>query len=125
MEQKTPAEKMRIKPGMTVAVLHDADAVTSRLGVDDITIVDAPEGAGAALLFVTTQAEVESRLPQVLLSITPDTVFWIVYPKGARAAGRDVSRDTIWPLAESLGMRPVGMVSIDDTWSGFRLKPAG
>ncbi len=40
------------------------------------------------------------------------------------AAGLDVSRDTIWPVAEALGMRPVAMVSIDERWSGFRVKLA-
>lgn len=125
MEPKTPAQKMRIKPGSTIAVLNDTSGVAGLLGAEDMRMVDTVAGSDAVLLAVTTQAEVEERLPLALRDITRDTAFWIVYPKGATAAGRDVSRDTIWKLAESLGLRPVGLVSIDDTWSGFRLRPAG
>jgi hypothetical protein len=33
-----------------------------------------------------------------------------------------MSRNTVWTVAETLGLRPLGMVSVDDTWSAFRLR---
>jgi hypothetical protein len=30
----------------------------------------------------------------------------------------------VWAVAERLDLRPVGLLSIDDTWSAFRLRPA-
>jgi hypothetical protein len=36
-----------------------------------------------------------------------------------------MNRDTVWAVAEELGLRPLGLVSVDDTWSAFRLKRAG
>ena len=34
-----------------------------------------------------------------------------------------MNRDTVRAIAESIGMRPLGLVSIDDdAWSAFRLR---
>jgi len=35
-----------------------------------------------------------------------------------------MSRDSIWAIVEALGLRPLGLVGINDTWSAFRLRPA-
>lgn len=124
MDGKTPAQKMRIKPGSRIAVINDKAEVFGRLGVEDAVIAERPADADVVILFVTSQDEVDSGLDRLAGALSTTTAFWIVYPKGSKAAGLDVSRDTIWPAAESRGMRPVGMVAVDDTWSGFRLKPA-
>lgn len=124
MADKSAAEKMRIKPEAHVALLHAPPGAASLLGTPGLTQVDSPAEADVVLLFVTTQADVEQRLARVGRELPPSAALWIIYPKGSKAAGLDVSRDTIWPVAESLGMRPVSMVSVSDVWSGFRLKPA-
>lgn len=124
MTEKTAAEKMRIKPGTTVALLHTPDRFAELLDLpDDVSVVVEAAGADTIIAFAGTQAEVEERLPAMIEASTAKTALWVVYPKGSKAAGLDVSRDTIWPFAEALGMRPVGMVSVDGRWSGFRLKP--
>jgi hypothetical protein len=51
-------------------------------------------------------------------------VIWIFFRKGSKAAGLDMNRNSIWAIAERLDMRPIGIVSIDDDWSAFRLRPA-
>jgi hypothetical protein len=35
-----------------------------------------------------------------------------------------MSRNTVWAAAEKLGLRPLGLLSVDDTWSAFRLRRA-
>ena len=35
-----------------------------------------------------------------------------------------MSRDDVWAIAEQLDLRPLGVLSIDKTWSAFRLRPA-
>lgn len=125
MTEKTVAQKMRIKDGARVAVLHDPSGVSAGMGFGPgTTFTHAVPDADVVLLFVTTQAEFEERFASLLPDITRAMNFWVVYPKGAKAAGRSISRDTIWPVAEASGFRPVGIVSVDDTWAGFRLRPA-
>jgi hypothetical protein len=35
-----------------------------------------------------------------------------------------MNRGCFWMIAESLGTGPLGLLGIDDTWSGSRLRPA-
>ena len=130
MAGKTPAEKMRLKGGMTAALLRVPEGVHGRLGIpDDVTVVDDPAQAGPAgtgflLDFATTQAEAEERLRAIAPFIGERTLAWLAYPKGSKAAGRDLNRDTIWAFARSIGLTLVTNVAIDETWSALRVRRA-
>ena len=124
MPDKTPAQKARVKPGTTVAVLNRVPRVVESLGLpEDVTFVDAKE-AQLVFLFVSTRAELEAQMPPAVADLAPKAAIWVFYRKGSKAAGYDMSRDDVWTIAEGLDMRPLGLVSIDDTWSAFRLRPA-
>ena len=43
---------------------------------------------------------------------------------GTTIAGLDMNRDSVWAIAERLDLRPLGLVSVDETWPAFRLRPA-
>lgn len=125
MPEKSVAEKARIKPNATVAVLNPAPGVIESLGLPPgVTLVE-PSEAQLVFLFVNTRAELEAQMPPAVAELAPGAVIWVFYRKGAKAAGLDMSRDSVWSLAETLDLRPLGLVSVDETWSAFRLKPAG
>jgi len=122
MSEKTVAEKARIKPGTTIAVLNRIPGIVESLGLpEDVTFV-RPGKAQLVFLFVRTRAELEARMPPAVAALAAGAAIWIFYPKGSKAAGLDVNRDSIWALAEKLGMRPLGIVSVDDRWTAFRLR---
>jgi hypothetical protein len=124
MSDKSVAQKARVKPGTRIAVLNGVPGVVESLGLpEDVTFVD-PGDAQLVFLFVRTRAELESRLPPAVAKLATDAAIWVFYRKGSAAAGLDMNRDSIWAIAEELGMRPLGLVGIDDTWSAFRLRPA-
>jgi hypothetical protein len=124
MPEKTAAEKLRLRPGMSAALMYLPDGMRSRLGIPaDVTIVDDPSGADLLLVFASTQAEAEERLTALAPSVRGRTITWIAYPKGSKAAGHDVSRDTIAAFAPAVGLVAVASVSIDGTWSGLRVRP--
>jgi hypothetical protein len=121
---KTVAQKARIKAGTTIAVLNGVAGVVESLGLPEgVTFVGLGE-AQLVFLFVNTRAELEARMPPAVAALAPNAAMWVFYRKGARAAGLDMSRDTVWAVAERLGMRPLGLVGVDGTWSAFRLRPA-
>jgi len=125
MAEKTAAEKMRVTPGMTAAILHAPPGVVEGLGLpDDVTVVGQPEAAQFILTFAATQAEAEERVNEIALHVGPDTIAWIAYPKGGKAAGRDVSRDTVWAFVRTIGFDLVANVAVDDVWSALRLRQA-
>jgi hypothetical protein len=123
VKAKSVAEKARVKPGATVAVLNSVPAVVKSLGLPkDVRFVD-PKNAQLVLLFVKSKADLESRMPPAVSKLAPTAALWVFFRKGSKAAGLDMSRNDVWAVAERLDLRPLGIVSVDDTWSAFRLRP--
>jgi hypothetical protein len=123
MSEKTVAAKMRIKPGATLALVYAPPGIGESLDLPaDVTFVDELRGADHVLVFVSKRAEVEERIPATVKAIGPTTDYWVIFRKGSKAAGLDMSRDTIWEVASALGMRPLGVITVNDAWAGFHLK---
>jgi hypothetical protein len=122
--EKTVAEKARIRPGASIAVLNRVPGVVESLGLpEEVTFVE-PGAAQLVFLFVSTLAGLEAQMPPAVAGLAPGAALWVFYRKGSKSAGLDMSRDSIWAIAERLDMRPLGLVGVDDTWSAFRLRPA-
>ncbi len=125
MTAKTPAEKLRLKPGMSATFRHLPEGLRDRLDVpDSVSEVDDPTEADFVLDFASTQAEAELRLTALAPSVGPTTVTWMAYPKGSKAAGYDISRDTIWQFAQTVGLVLNANISIDEKLSAVRMRPA-
>ena len=123
MTAKSVAAKARVKPGATVAVLNSVPAVVESLGLPkDVTFV-APGKAQLVFLFVHSRAELKSRMPRAVAALAPTSALWVFFRKGSKTANLDMNRDDVWASAEKLGLRPLGLVSVDETWSAFRLRP--
>lgn len=125
MTEKTPAEKGRVKPSTTIAVLDPVPGVVESLGLSEDVAFVGPGEAQLVFLFVGTRADLEVRLPPAVAGLTTGAALWVFFRKGSKSAGLDVNRDDIWAIAERLDMRPLGLLSIDETWSAFRLRPRG
>ncbi len=124
MTDKTVAQKARLKPGTSIAVLNRVPGIVESLGLPgNVTFVD-PADAELVFLFVNTRAELEAQMPSVVASLAPKAALWVFYRKGSKTAGLDMNRDSVWAIAERMDMRPLGLVGIDETWSAFRLRPA-
>jgi hypothetical protein len=124
MAAKSVAAKARVKAGTTVAVLNSVPSVVESLGLPkDVTFV-GPGKAQLVFLFVNSRADLESRMPAAVGALAAPAALWVFFRKGSKAAKRDTNRDDVWAVAERLGMRPLGLVSVDDTWSAFRFRQA-
>ncbi len=116
---------MRLKPGMTAALLHMPTDLRERLGVPaGVVLVDDPADAEFVLDVVTTEAEAEAALTALAPHISSTMLAWLAYPKSSKAAGHDLSRDTVWRSARTVSLTLVANVSVDETWSALRIRPA-
>ena len=122
MAEKTVAQKARVKAGTTVAVVNRVPRVVESLGLPKGTAFVKPAEAALVFLFVGTRAELETRMPPAVAALGPASAIWVFFRKGSRDSGLDMNRDTVWELAERLGLRPLGLMSVDETWSAFRLR---
>ena len=74
--------------------------------------------AETILFFASDEAQARSKLPGTLESMGPASSLWVAYPK----ANKELHRDTLWKLGESLGLTGVSLVAVDDVWSAMRFK---
>ena len=125
MPEKSGAEKMRLKSGMTATVLHEPEGSGVALGIPpDVTVVQDPSQAEFILDFATSQAEAQERLEALEPHVGEKTLVWLAYPKGSKAAGYDVNRDTIFQAAADVGLVLVANVALDQKWSAVRIRRA-
>lgn len=75
-------------------------------------------------LFVSSAAELEALSPMALEAVTPDGLLWFSYPKKSSKMKTDITRDTGWKPVRDAGYEGVTQISIDDTWSALRYRPA-
>lgn len=124
MTDKSVAEKGHVKPDTTVAVLNPAQRVVESLGLPrSVRFVPASK-AQIVFLFVQTPTDLDERMPAAVRQLAPGAVLWVFFRKGSKSAGLAINRNDVWAVAERLGMRPLGLLSVDAEWSAFRLKPA-
>lgn len=73
-------------------------------------------------VFVSSRSELESQLRTVKPSLKPQGLLWVTYPKGTSKMKVDINRDIIREYAETVGLKTVAQIAIDETWSALRLK---
>lgn len=76
------------------------------------------------VVFINNKKELLQFLSTGLPKVAVDTVLWLAYPKGRSGIKTDIHRDIIRETAAEFAIRPVAAISIDDTWSALRFRPA-
>jgi len=122
LAEKSVAQKARVKPGTTIAVVNRVPRIVESLGLPEDVAFVKPAIAQLVFLFVRTRAELQAKLSPTVKQMAPGSAIWVFFRKGSQDAGLDMNRNTVWAAAEKLDMRPLGIVSVDETWSAFRLR---
>ena len=121
--EKTVAQKAHVKPGTRIAVIKRVPGIVESLGLVGATFVRSGE-ADLVFLFARTRAELQPHMRRALTRLGSGSALWVFFRKGSKEAGLDMNRDTVWAVAEKLDLRPLGLVSVDEAWSAFRLRRA-
>jgi methylmalonyl-CoA mutase cobalamin-binding subunit len=112
------SSKLQLKPGQSVAVLNPPPGLAWPEAVTAATA----ENADAVVAFVVRHDDLGSAA-QAVEAARADRLAWICYPKGGQL-GTDLNRDRLVAALTGQGVQPVRQVSIDDTWSALRFRPA-
>lgn len=122
MPEKSVAEKARIKPGTTFAAENSPEGVIGGLGLpSSVRFVPVTE-AQVVCVFIHTRDDAATGIPNAIADMADGAHLWVFFRKGSKAAGRDVNRDDVWSIADRHGLRPLSLLSVDETWSVFRLR---
>jgi hypothetical protein len=76
------------------------------------------------MLFVMGSKELVHELSIISAHISPDTVFWICYPKKSGSLTSDLVDTKNWDIVYQSGFRAQTAVSVDENWSGLRVTNA-
>ena len=74
-------------------------------------------------IFVQNSAELARLAPQVAKALKPQAMLWISFPKGSSKIQTDLTRDKGWESLRKLNLKRLTLVSVDETWSAFALRP--
>lgn len=118
------ADKLRLKPGMSVHVIHEPKGYPKAYGKlpAGVKFTGSPDDASQIHWFVENQAQMEKELPKVLKMPGPETLIWIFYPKGTSGIQTDLTRDKGWDTLLAHDLKWISLISFDDTWSAFGMR---
>jgi hypothetical protein len=119
------ARKLKLKPGARAAVIEPPPGYLERLGAGDgITVSETLDGVFDWIqVFVRTSAELAGLVKPLTGAVDPDGRIWISYPKGSSKIQTDLTRDKGWQPLDGSDLMWLSLVSVDETWSAFGLRP--
>ena len=125
METQQVLKKLRVKEGVTGIVMNAPSAITEAFRKAGLHETPGNQRYMFVLLFIENSREFLKFINRAIRVTDCEGSFWICYPKGSSSHKSDVNRDSLWELMKPFGMRPVSLISIDETWSALRFRPDG
>ena len=122
------ARKLLLKAGMSVLPIGAPAGYEEALAPlpEGVSLSRVADGEyDCVQLFAESSGELAAGVEKSLAALKPGGLFWVAFPKGTSRVQTDLGRDHGWQPVERLGWRLVSLISIDDTWSGARVRPVG
>ncbi|RYE54905.1 MAG: hypothetical protein EOP48_11305 [Sphingobacteriales bacterium] len=117
-------KKLYLKPGFKLLIGIPPEEGASILGdTSSITLNnDLKESFDVLLLFVKNSIELKEALGNWADKITSQVIVWIAYPKKSSGIPTDLKMAK-WEELDQYQLSPCGSASIDEIWTGLRIKP--
>ncbi len=120
-------KRLNLKDQTEIVVLNAPDSFESEIeALTGIEVLDNYYDADEikfALVFVTTQDEIDQFAGEIAKLATRDAVIWFAYPKFTSKIYKcEFDRDTGWEPLGKLGFEGVRQVSIHADWEALRFR---
>ncbi len=120
-------DKMNLKDQREIIVVNAPESFEVELAsLKDVAIqrdLRKVTNVEFALVFATTQAEVDEMTPLLVSKAKGDALLWFAYPKAtSRKYVCEFNRDTGWDALRAVGFESVRVVAIDEDWSALRFR---
>jgi len=126
MAENVLAKKMKLKPGSSIAIINAPDGYLKELEPlpEGVKVAESLKGKFDWLqLFVKNKAEIDKLAPRVFKALKPESMLWISFPKGTSKIQTDLTRDKGWDVLKDADLKWLTLISVNDTWSAFALRP--
>ena len=123
MAESALAKKMKLKSGLKVAIINAPENYVDTLRHDTALSPTLNGKFDWIQIFVRNKAEMDGLAPKAAKALKPQAILWISFPKGTSKIQTDLTRDKGWDSIQKLDLKWVHLVSVNDTWSAFALRP--
>jgi len=126
MPESALARKMKLKSGAKAVVVNPPDGYIAELRPlpDGVSLSEKLQGPFDWIqIFVKNKTELEKTLPRVIKAMKPVSILWISFPKGTSKIQTDLTRDKGWEALEKADLKWLTLVSVNDVWSAFAVRP--
>lgn len=123
MPESAIAKKMKLKPGLKAAVINAPENYVDALRHNAALSPTLNGKFDWIQIFVKSKAELEALAPKAAKALKPESMLWISFPKGTSKIQTDLTRDKGWDILRDLDLKWINLVSVNEVWSAFSLRP--
>jgi len=114
---------MKLKSGLEASVINAPKNYMDELRHDTAISPTLNGKFDWIQIFVRSKAELEALAPKAVKSLKPESILWISFPKGTSKIQSDLTRDKGWDALRDLDLKWINLISVNETWSAFSLRP--
>lgn len=123
MDESPLAKKMKLKSGLKAAVINAPENYVDMLKHDTALSPTINGKFDWIQIFVWNKAQLDAVAPKAAKALKPESILWISFPKGTSKIQTDLTRDKGWEGMQELDLKWVNLVSVNETWSAFGMRP--
>lgn len=126
MAENLLVKKMKLKPGSRIGLMGAPATYLQELAPlpADVDVQTSLRGKFDWMqVFVKNKAEVDKLIPRVVPTLKPESLLWVSFPKGSSKMQTDLTRDKGWDALKGCDLKWVTLISVNDVWSAFCLRP--
>ena len=117
------AKKMKLRSGLEAAVINAPENYLEMLKHDTALSPTLNGKFDWIQIFVRDKAELDALAPKAAKALKPESMLWISFPKGTSKIQTDLTRDKGWESLLALDLKWITLVSVNEMWSAFALRP--
>lgn len=123
MPESALAKKMKLKSNLEAAVINAPENYVDALKHNTALSPTLNGKFDWIQIFVRDKAELEALAPKAAKALKPESMLWISFPKGTSKIQTDLTRDKGWDVLRDLDLKWINLVSVNEAWSAFSLRP--
>jgi len=123
MPESALAKKMKLRPGVRAAIIHAPEKYLDQLKHDSEVSQKLSGKFDWVQIFAKNKKELDSLAPKAANALKPESIWWLSFPKGSSKIQTDLTRDKGWEVLQGLDLKWVTLISVDENWSAFALRP--
>ena len=123
MTENALAKKMKLKAGQRAAIVNAPQNYLSELQHDAEVSKKLSGKFDWIQIFAKNQKELNALVPKAARALKPESILWLSFPKGSSKIQTDLTRDKGWDALQQVDLKWLTLVSVDDTWSAFAVRP--